>query len=138
LVYEPAARFPFLIHSHMLRRSCGYKLATRAQPGVSRPSLDRLNAALHYAVAASVPEIREGLNLMDNLDLDAVRPAIRDELTPIRDRLAFLEEKLALIPGLNSLHSSQLAQQVAMSDLLKLIWYAVAGLLRSRIHSVGV
>ena len=37
---------------------------------------------------------------MDNLDLDAVRPAIRDELTPIRDRLAFLEEKLALIPGL--------------------------------------
>ena len=100
LVYEPAARFPFLIHSHMLRRSCGYKLATRAQPGVSRPSLDRLNAALHYAVAASVPEIREGLNLMDNLDLDAVRPAIRDELTPIRDRLAFLEEKLALIPGL--------------------------------------
>jgi type 1 fimbriae regulatory protein FimB/type 1 fimbriae regulatory protein FimE len=26
-----AARFPFLVHSHMLRQSCGYKLANDGQ-----------------------------------------------------------------------------------------------------------
>ena len=31
IFYAPASGFPFLVHSHMLRHSCGYKLANDGQ-----------------------------------------------------------------------------------------------------------
>ena len=47
-----AAKFPFLIHSHMLRHSTGYKLAndgqdTRVDPSLFGSSLDRKHPALY-------------------------------------------------------------------------------------------
>ena len=48
-------------------------------------------------------------------DLDALRTLLRDELAPIRAQLATMEENLGLIPDLNFLHSSQLAQQVMVA-----------------------
>jgi site-specific recombinase XerD len=47
-----AARFPFLIHSHMLRHSCGYKLAndgqdTRAIQHYLGQQVDQLDCSLH-------------------------------------------------------------------------------------------
>jgi Phage integrase family len=61
-----AAGFPFLIHSHMLRHSTGYKLAndghdTRGHPALPRPPLDRLDSPLHGAGAGSVQGLLEGL-----------------------------------------------------------------------------
>jgi len=58
-----AAKFPFLISSHVLRHSCGYKLAndgqdTRAIPG---PLLDSLNCAVHQAGPRPVQGVLEGL-----------------------------------------------------------------------------
>jgi hypothetical protein len=52
---------------------------------------------------------------MDAADLDAIRTVLRDELASIGDQLATIEEKLGLIPDLNFLHSSQLAQQVMVA-----------------------
>ncbi len=45
-------------------------------------------------------------------DLQALRTMLRDELASIRGQLATIETKLDLVPDLNFLHSSQLAQQV--------------------------
>src|SRR5262249_14728056 len=60
------ARFVFLVHSHMLRHSCGYKLANDGQdhardPALSRAPIDRLHGALHGIGAGSVQEVLEGL-----------------------------------------------------------------------------
>jgi hypothetical protein len=60
-----AAGFPFLVHSHMLRHSCGYKLANdraryQGDPALSRPPLDRVGGALH-GPDGSVQGALEGL-----------------------------------------------------------------------------
>jgi type 1 fimbriae regulatory protein FimB/type 1 fimbriae regulatory protein FimE len=78
-----AARFPFLIHSHMLRHSCGYKLANdgarhAGNSALSRSPLDCLDRALHNDVAAQVQGVLEGLTWL----LNGSVPPLRD--SPVR------------------------------------------------------
>jgi hypothetical protein len=59
---QNAAKFPFLISSHVLRHSCGYKLAndgqdTRGDPALPRSPLDSLDRALHEAGTGSVQRV---------------------------------------------------------------------------------
>jgi len=54
-----AAKFPFLISSHVLRHSCGYKLANDGQ---DTRALDSLNCAVHQAGPRPVQGVLEGLN----------------------------------------------------------------------------
>ena len=63
-----AAAFPFLISSHVLRHSCGYKLANDGRdspvdPTLSWPQVDCLDGSPHCACARSVQGFLEGLNV---------------------------------------------------------------------------
>jgi hypothetical protein len=49
---------------------------------------------------------------ISNLDFDTIRRIVHQELAPIRYQLAIIDEKIALIPDLNFLDSSDLAQQL--------------------------
>ena len=69
-----AAGFSFLIHSHMLRHSCGYKLAnddqdTRAIQALSRAPFYCLCGALYGFSAGSVQRVLEGLRGEPTLSL---------------------------------------------------------------------
>jgi hypothetical protein len=60
-----AAKFNFLVHSHMLRHACGFKLANDGHDtrhsGLSRPPLDHVHGAVHRFDAQSVQEFLERL-----------------------------------------------------------------------------
>ena len=54
IAYCEAAGFPFLVHSHMLRHSCGYKLANGKRwsghpgnPALPWAQVDQLDRPLH-------------------------------------------------------------------------------------------
>jgi integrase len=64
-----AAKFTFLVHSHMLRHACGFKLAndghdTRAIQAYLGQPLDHVHSSLYGVDAQSVQELLEGLNFL--------------------------------------------------------------------------
>ena len=63
---DEAAKFGFLVHSHMLRHSCGYKAGQRRaghsrDPALSRSPVDCLDGPLHRSCAGSLQGFLEGL-----------------------------------------------------------------------------
>jgi hypothetical protein len=60
-----AAKFTFLVHSHMLRHACGFKLANDGHdtrhPSLSRPPIDHFHGPLHGLDAEPIQELLEGL-----------------------------------------------------------------------------
>ena len=77
-----AAKFTFLVHSHMLRHACGVQARQRRprhsrHRSLSRPPIDHVHGLLYGLDAEPIQKLLEGLAFQASND-DSVRPVSAD------------------------------------------------------------